>query len=517
MVTWKKEGHGESLANGGTAAGSVLIQAAGKLTDSSQRLVLLASCSSQSKGLEEPAEAAETRSYMMLPDATCGLRSPSSVYFRSAKSLENKLEALQCHFTWGLIPRRPNLICERNILEDIGTEEGNFWLGPIYNLRGFIQYQLGSTEEALNLFNRATETFQRQKNADEGPWLMVNFGNLAWLHHLQGEDEKSRDYLSKVDALMRNFPAPPEEELHPEVCAEKAWTLMQFDKEKLEAAELFQRAIRMQPDTVEWQSSRAILSAETFKDNMKNMEPGVFEALRSAKERDPENLYVAALHLEARAAKGEQIQDEARVLVRKVLERPASIYSGISPLLRLYRNHISKDEAVKLAKKALRRHPDSQYLKRSAAICYMKRILSKNWETKPSRSMTKRAISLWEEMIAAYGEHVARDQTTLANLYAQLNTDKAEQIYQELLEREDLDPAGKQMLYNCYSNFLFFNRNERYRSIEYQMRAAEIQVESMYLQRSIRELQKTLARSKDPELCRRIREILRNQPETQNQ
>lgn len=72
MVTWETEGHGESLANLGTAAGSVRIKAAGKLTNSSQRLVLFASCSSQMKDLAEPAEPAESRSYMMLPDATCG-------------------------------------------------------------------------------------------------------------------------------------------------------------------------------------------------------------------------------------------------------------------------------------------------------------------------------------------------------------------------------------------------------------------------------------------------------------
>ncbi|MEQ2173602.1 hypothetical protein GOODEAATRI_033690 [Goodea atripinnis] len=259
----------------------------------------------------------------------------------SAQSLEKKLEALHCHFTWDLNPGGPRLPCLWNILQDIGTEEGNFWLGHIYNLQGFIQYKLGSTEEALKLFNQATETFKQMKNTDEGPWLMVNFGNLAWMHHLIDEEEKSQDYLSKVDALMRKYPAPPEEELHPEVCAEKAWTLMNFDKEKkLQAAELFKKAIQMQPNTLEWQSISAILSAEALKDDLKKPYAERLEMLRSARERDPNNLYIAALYLEARAANGEHIQTEARMLAKKVLERPASSYSGISPLLRLYRKYI---------------------------------------------------------------------------------------------------------------------------------------------------------------------------------
>ncbi|KAM4738912.1 interferon-induced protein with tetratricopeptide repeats 1-like [Anableps anableps] len=411
--------------------------------------------------------------------------------------------ALQSHFTWNLEASRQNLVYLRDRLEDIGTEEGNFWLGPIYNLRGFIQYQLGSTEEALNLFNRATETFQRQKNADEGPWLMVNFGNLAWLHHLQGEDEKSRDYLSKVDALMRNFPAPPEEELHPEVCAEKAWTLMQFDKEKLEAAELFQRAIRMQPDTVEWQSSRDILSAQNLEENIKKLYTDRLEELRTAKERDPDNLCIAALYLLAQI---DSIKREARELAERILERPMNNYCGIDPLLNLYRKHISVDEALEIAKEAQRRHPDSRYVKRSAAKCYTKKVLSQRSYPDPRR--IKEAISLWEEVVAAYPESSLEETLTLADLYAKVDEERAEQIYNALLERKDLDPAEKQMLYNFYAKHLYFVKTKNRSSIEYHMRAAEIPEESKYRQKSIRELKKTLKRNKDPELCREINELL---------
>ncbi|XP_015249785.1 PREDICTED: interferon-induced protein with tetratricopeptide repeats 1-like [Cyprinodon variegatus] len=157
-------------------------------------------------------------------------------------------EALQCHFTWDLEPTKSQLKYLRYALEDIGTDEGNVWLGQISNLKGFIHFKLGSSDKALSIFRRASETFQRLKNSDDDPWFMVNFGNLAWLNHLMGEDKKSHDYLSKVEALMREYSAPPEEELHPEVYAETAWTLMKFDKEKkLQAAELFQRAVMMQP------------------------------------------------------------------------------------------------------------------------------------------------------------------------------------------------------------------------------------------------------------------------------
>ncbi|XP_043984401.1 interferon-induced protein with tetratricopeptide repeats 2-like [Gambusia affinis] len=428
----------------------------------------------------------------------------------SAQSLEDKLEALQSHFTWDLQSSRSKLTDLRIRLEDVGTDEGNFWLGHIYNLLGFIQYQLGSSEDALKLFNRATETF-RQKNADEGPWLMVNFGNLAWLHHHLGEDEKSEDYLSKVDGLMRRYPAPPELERHPEVLAEKAWTLMKFNKEKkLEAAELFQGAIRMQPDIVEWQSSYAILSTEFLTKRQIILEPEDFERLKSAKEQDPGNLYVAALYLEAKAAGGEQIQDEARELAGRILERPPSSYNGNRPLLRLYRNQISKDEAVQLAEEALRRHPNSRYLKKSAAICHTKSILyPDHQELQPSCIVVNRAISLWEEMMAAYGDSSLRRQITLAELYSKVNQEKSHQIYKGLL-REDLDPERKQILYSCYAKHLFFVRKQSRKSTVYHMRAAEIPVESNYRQKSITELEKTIRRTRNPELIEEIENLLTN-------
>lgn len=161
--------------------------------------------------------------------------------------MESKLEALQCHFNWNLDCSRSTLFRLKYNLEDIGTEEGYSWLGHIYNLQGFIHYELGFSEDALRFFSRATEAFRQMRNtvSDEGPWLVVNYGNLAWLHNQQGEQVQSQNYLSKINALMNEYPSPSQDELHPEISAEKAWTLMKFNKEKkLLAIDYFQRAIR---------------------------------------------------------------------------------------------------------------------------------------------------------------------------------------------------------------------------------------------------------------------------------
>ncbi|XP_067454261.1 interferon-induced protein with tetratricopeptide repeats 2-like [Thunnus thynnus] len=302
---------------------------------------------------------------------------------QSQSTLEAKLKALQCHFTWDIDPSRSKLFRFSDKLEDISTEEGNSWLGHIYNLQGYIHYQLGFTEDAWRFFSRATEAFRWSRNtvSDEGPWLVVNYGNLAWLHHHLGEQAESQTYLSKVDTLLKEYPSPSQDELYPEIYAEKAWTLMKFGKNKKPlVADYFQRAIRMQPNMVEWNTSRIIALVNAVRFDNTPVGEDILEELRMAKERDPESLYLAVLDLEQRAMKGERIEDEAHELTRKVLRNPVSSYSGIKKLSWVYRKYVSVDEAIALAEEAQEKHPDVRFLKCCAALCYEWRMCeSFNW------------------------------------------------------------------------------------------------------------------------------------------
>uniref|UniRef100_A0A8D0D6B6 Uncharacterized protein n=1 Tax=Sander lucioperca TaxID=283035 RepID=A0A8D0D6B6_SANLU len=406
-------------------------------------------------------------------------------------SLESKLEALQCHFTWDLDPSK------------------SIWLGHIYNLRGFVQYKLGFTEDAQSFFNKAAEAFSKIRNADEGPWLVVNYGNLAWLHHHLGDQAESQAYLSKVDALMNKYPSPSQDELHPEIYAEKAWTLMKFSREqKIRAADYFQRAIRMQPDMVEWNTSYVLGLVGSFRQN-KKLKADVLEKMRMAKEQDPENLYLAVHYLHQCVQNGERIEEEARELARKVLKNPVSSYSGIKPLLKVYSYYVSIDEAIDLIEEALKTHPDERYLKRCAALCYKWKILYFS-DSRPKPSVIDRAISLHEEVIALYPDSFLMKKIELANIYAKLNYGQAEaeQIYQELLE-SDLEPADKQMLYNNYAIHLHLHCRDYQRSIQYHMKVAAIPHQFSHRWNSITTLKKIRDRGRS-HMCREIEEFLEN-------
>ncbi|XP_042273461.1 interferon-induced protein with tetratricopeptide repeats 5-like [Thunnus maccoyii] len=430
-------------------------------------------------------------------------------------TLEAKLGALQCHFTWNLDSSRCKLFRLRDMLEDIDTKEEYRWLGHIYNLQGYIHYQLGFTEDARRFFSRAAETFRQMRNtvSDEGPWLVVNYGNLAWLHHHLGEEEESQTYLSKVDALLKGYPSPSQDELHPEIYAEKAWTLMKFSTDqKLLAADYFQRAIRMQPDVVEWHTSHVIALVNAYKDQNNWRTPlkeDIFEKMKIAKEHDPENLYLAALYLEECAKRGGKIEDEASELARRVLTKLTNSYSGITPLLRLYQMYVSMDKAIELAEKALERHPDECYLKWCAAICY-KWVIYSHKDNLPEQSMIDRAVSLHKEVISLYPHSSIKIKISLANIDAKFNHSQAEaeQIFQELVE-SDLEPADRQMVYNYYAKHLHFIQNDSNKSIKYHMMAAAIPQQSPYREKSIQSLRKIRERNRH-QMCGEIEEFLAN-------
>ncbi|KAK1897468.1 Interferon-induced protein with tetratricopeptide repeats 1 [Dissostichus eleginoides] len=426
-----------------------------------------------------------------------------------SQTLVSKLEALQCHFTWDLDISTSLLNHRRDNLEDIGTNDGNPWLGHIYNLRGFIQYKLGSNEDPQKFFNKATEAFSRIRSAAEGPWLVVNYGNLAWLHHHLGDQAESEAYLSKVDTLIKKYPSPSQEELHPETYAEKAYALKTVSGDKKLVVDYFQRAIEMQPGIREWNTSHALALMYASKHSRTGLEDDILEKMRIAQEQDPENLYFAVHYLDQRAQRGERIEDEARELATKVLRSPVSSYSGLKPLLRVYRKYISVDEAIDLAEKALKNHPDERYLKRCVTLCYKWKIFGDKY-SRPKQDMIGRPISLLEEVIALYPDSSFRKKIDLAKIYA-LSRDglaKADQKYQELLE-SDLEPADKPMLYNTYAKYLYFQKHDINMSIRYHMKTAEIQHQSFFRKDSIKELEKNRDRGRNS-MCGEIIDFLAN-------
>ncbi|KAM9832129.1 interferon-induced protein with tetratricopeptide repeats 1-like [Neosynchiropus ocellatus] len=402
--------------------------------------------------------------------------------------MEARLKSLQCHFTWDEVSQETKPQAVRDDLEDVGTDEGNCWLPHIYNLQGYLHHRLGSDDKALEFLHRATEDFHRRRDAERGPWLMVNYGNLAWLLHLMGRQAESERYLALAEGLM----SESQDELHPEVAAEKAWTLMALVSDHLQKVEeLLLAAVEREPERVEWKTT-LVLAAVRAQKHESSLKEDTWQRLHRARQEDPENLYVAVKLLHHRARRGEDVADEARELARQVLRSPVSSYSGLKPALRLYKEILSIDEAVQLAEDALREHPDERYLKRCAALSYYWKIIYNEGDP-VTPSMKDRAIRLHQEVIALYPDTCLVKEINLTNIHACGDVWRADQMYQELLERS-LSPAHQQMLFNFYGRHLFYKCRDYRRSMEYHWRAATVEPQGYHRDHSIRFLKKSLGR-----------------------
>uniref|UniRef100_A0A8C6TBH7 Uncharacterized protein n=1 Tax=Neogobius melanostomus TaxID=47308 RepID=A0A8C6TBH7_9GOBI len=361
------------------------------------------------------------------------------MYFLSKLNSQTRhLGALQCHFTWGLCTNPSLLLHRRDKLLDICPDESNPWRGQIYNLLGFLQTRLGHYDEALSLFSSASEALR-------GPELLVNYSDLAWLYDERGEPAQSKEYLRRVEELKRDHPTDPAEELLlPEVLAEKAWTLINFNLQKrVAAAELFERALEQQPERVEWRSSQAIALMS------------VLLKVQRAHEEDPENMYLSVAYLRQRVKRGEQVEEQVAALMPRIVERAHGSYSGLKPALRFYRRTNAMDMAIYWAEQALEKHPDSRYVKRCAALCYKWRVLFQK-DGASKHHLLEKGVALLKEVISLYPDTALGKEIDLADLYAKSDPAKADEMYQTLLQRR-MEPPKTQMLYNRYAKHLWYN------------------------------------------------------------
>uniref|UniRef100_A0A8C6WUH8 Interferon-induced protein with tetratricopeptide repeats 1-like n=1 Tax=Neogobius melanostomus TaxID=47308 RepID=A0A8C6WUH8_9GOBI len=431
------------------------------------------------------------------------------------------LEALQCHFTWGLSSNHVTLLKLQNELLDICPDESNPWRGHIYNLLGFLQTRLGHADEALIYFSSASEALR-------GPELLVNYSDLAWLHYERGEPDRSKEYLDHTTErdhpserhhtteTERDHPTDPSEELLlPEVLAEKAWTLMKFGPQKLEATELFERALEEQPERVEWRSSQAIALMSAHRHHLTGVPPEVLLKVQRAHEEDPGNMYLSVEYLSQRVKRGEQVEEEeVAALMPRIIESAHSSYSGLRLALSYYSLTDALDVGIVWAEEALEKHPDSRYVKCCAALCYKWRVLFKK-DGASKRHLVEKCVALLKEVISLYPDSCFRKEIDLAKVYALSNHSlaDAELLYSELLLR-DLEPTSKQILYNSYAKFLYFQMNDLYTSTQYHMMAAEIPVDSNCRSNSIQTLQKIKTRRDyDPGLRAQVDDFLLRTPE----
>uniref|UniRef100_A0A8C1XAJ9 Uncharacterized protein n=1 Tax=Cyprinus carpio TaxID=7962 RepID=A0A8C1XAJ9_CYPCA len=412
--------------------------------------------------------------------------------------LKQRLQKLECHFTWDLGYSKNELKALRGNLKDVNQERCT-WLLHYYNLLGYIQQGLGFNTEALTYLHKAESVIQEQGTEEAGVRLQVNKANLAWVYFLMGEMNKSKGYLEEVESLQGKHPAPPGCALHPEVSGEKGWTLVKFNKsKKRQAIDHFKMALNAEPARKEWHKGLAIAMLKTYKihNGSPQLNEEILKLLKIAHENEPNNLLLHALYLEKQSeVQLENNERQMQDLLEKALE--TGDLECLGSIFR-YFGTISVDKSVEAAERAREKFPASNRVLKCLANCYKWKVFNVKEDNMERKTLARKSTELFEEVVRHYPDSL-RETVALASMHMYAgNRERADEIYKQLLsEIEDFPPHSQQYIYYCYACYLY-NYRRLEDSINFHMKVAEIPAISDDKQKSIKILKKMTMNCKNP-------------------
>ncbi|XP_026132674.1 interferon-induced protein with tetratricopeptide repeats 5 [Carassius auratus] len=205
-------------------------------------------------------------------------------------SLKMKLDQLECHFTWDLkkddidLPNLLSRLKEQDKLE-LGREEG---AARAQCSLGYVKFLLGHENEALKHLLRSEELIKENLSENCDKTLMVTYGNLAWTNYHMKNYTESESYLMKLQKINETFPT--ESSSVPEVLGEKGWAYLKFScKYYDKAAEVFQKAVELDPENSEWNAGYAIALYRTEAGTSCTVNSPAIKQLRQAIDINPDD------------------------------------------------------------------------------------------------------------------------------------------------------------------------------------------------------------------------------------
>ncbi|KAL6475173.1 hypothetical protein MHYP_G00162130 [Metynnis hypsauchen] len=377
-----------------------------------------------------------------------------------AKHLETELQQLECHFTWELIKEDTDITdllnrLEENIKINLGGKAG---VAQTYNSLAFVKYLLGFPTEALSNLQKCEELTKEYRENDCDKWLIVTYGNMAWLQYHMKSYAECESYVEKLRDIAERFPMEPASALHHEVLGEKAWALFKFSRENYERAkECFRKALELEPNEGEWNAGYAIVLYRTETEPSNPTDSPTIKQLRRAIEIKPgDDVLKVLLGLKLAAYKK---YNEAESLMEKALENSPEDPHVIRYVGKFFRNQGSVDRAIALFKRALEKTPNSGFIHHQLALCYNKKkthvfqtrsLRSKGAEIQRLRNQCichlEMAITLKPSFIFAMSE--------LALQYGEnQHIFKAEELFQTTFQTAEEKKYGSQVVHFHYAQF----------------------------------------------------------------
>ncbi|XP_072882865.1 interferon-induced protein with tetratricopeptide repeats 1-like [Hemitrygon akajei] len=376
--------------------------------------------------------------------------------------LKEKLNQLQCHFTWR--PQKETIDLDGLMfkLQDSLTL-GVKYQAASYNHLAFVNCLQGNFEEAIENLKEA-EKILREKYKDEFERRsIITYGNFAWVHYHMGHLTEAQSYLDKLEMICKPLSDGPRyTAMTPEVYGEKGWSLLGSASEYYEEAkECFAKALEQDPDNTEWIMGYAIalyrLEAFSGTPECRDQSQSV-KYFRRVLELDPDDA-VAMVLLALKLQRLKQ-NEEASELVEQALKKTSDLPNVLCFAAKYYRQRGSVEKAIELLQKAFKLTPYSCFLHHQLGLCYRSKLEYSRSRYRRNLEFHQKAelINLCKYHFEKSFEHRPRSAIQPQLDFAQIcitnrEYSRAEETYCRLVELVDIHPENMQRI--CLEAGLF--------------------------------------------------------------
>ncbi|XP_072883487.1 interferon-induced protein with tetratricopeptide repeats 1-like [Hemitrygon akajei] len=382
--------------------------------------------------------------------------------------LKEKLDQLQCHFTWR--PQKETIDLDDMMLRlQDSLTLGKKYQAASYNHLAFVNCLQGNFEEAIQNLKEAEKILKENHQDEFERRSIITYGNFAWVHYHMEQLTEAQSYLDKLEMICK----PLSDGLRytamiPEVSGEKGWSLMSSAAEYYEEAnECFAKALEQDPDNTEWIMgyATALFRLEAFSGTPESRDQSQsVKYFRRLLELDPDD--AMAMVLLALKLQRLRQNEEANKLVEKALTKTPDLPYVLRYAAKYYRQSGSVEKAIELLKQALELTPHSCFLHHQLGLCYRSKL-------KYSRGRYPRNPVFHQKAelinLCKYHFEKAFDHRRRSFIRAQLDFadicitsgeySRAEETYRRLVELVDIRPENMQSI--CMEAGLFELRQKR--------------------------------------------------------
>ncbi|NXB70281.1 IFIT5 protein, partial [Donacobius atricapilla] len=417
----------------------------------------------------------------------------------SKDSLKTSLLQLECHFTWTLLEKDVGLeALEETILDHIKYVDEYHIVD--YNILSYVCHLKNSNEEALRSLRKAEEAIQKHHPGELARRSLVTWGNYAWIYYHMQRYEEAQAYVSKVENSCKKLSSTAHGKIQlPEIYAEQGWSLLRFGNKYFKRAkDCFENALKSEPDNPDFNAGYAIaLYRLDYAARFGEQRTPCLEALKRAAELNPMNTTILALL----ALKLQRLQrgDEGERYIEEGLQKTPDFPVFLRHAANFYRKKGKVNKAVEILRKTLELTPNSVFLHHQLGLCYKFKIR----QLKKARYTPKEKVENLIQLAIFHFKTAINKKPVFFTAYADLGNlyalgeryEEAEEIFQEVLQRNDLSCSEKQEIYFNYGKFQHLHMKSESKAIKYYIESLKMEEDS-YGRKMCSEAVQTLLKQK---------------------